>query len=68
MNGVRTTQERIEITLTCGCTVFSRNTPYSRVVRYGCASGQTHGYRLDWVSWQDCTTGRTVYNSKQVKG
>jgi len=50
------------IILTCGCTLRLRNQPLHQGVRYGCSTGQGHGYRLAWVSWVNAVTGQSAVN------
>ncbi len=46
------------ITLACGCTIKTRNSPFGPHVTYHCGSGLRHGYTLSWVTWTDTDTGR----------
>jgi hypothetical protein len=39
------------ITLACGHTIRTRNSPWRLDTRYSCPAGQGCGYRLAWASW-----------------
>ena len=53
------------VTLTCGCTTLSRNQPLTDRVRFGCSTGQGHGYRLSWVSWVNPVIGASAINQTE---
>lgn len=49
------------VTLVCGCTIPMRNDPMNRGQRFVCSTGQGHGYRLRWASWE-CSDGTAGVN------
>lgn len=43
-------RDRYQIRLTCGCVIVANNSPLNERVKYGCTTGQNHGYSLLWVA------------------
>lgn len=53
---------KVIIKLTCGCSVKARHSPRHDSNKFGCTTGQAHGYQLGWTEWEDTGTGATGRN------